>query len=215
MISYVVFWIYSLFVIFPVLSYDIWQRDAGIWTLISVAVWTVLVLIKLTPTGALIPQYVSFCKYRLHKPERLLPKMSFKQIVHLMSVKELDADFDYVQNTYGDGELYKASYYNFTEKDESRSFVRCAIKDSNKNKIVLNPATYLDYLRMCHLVKKGIASICPDNTVDAQLANLNAIRDVLRDVQDKETAKIQSVASENQEIESRIISDRKAKIKAK
>lgn len=215
MISYVLFWVYTIFVIFPVVSYDIWQRDAGAWSLISIGIWLVIIAIKLTPTGALIPQYASFCKYRLYKPDRLLPKMGFEQIKHLMSVKELDADFDYVQNKYGDGNLYEASYYNFTEKDEPCAFVRCRIKDKNGHRIIINPATYFDYLRMCNLVKRGIASICPDSTVDAQLANLSAIRDVLRDVQDKEIAKMRDIASENQEIESRIISDRKAKIRAK
>ena len=50
---------------------------------------------------------------------------------------------------------------------------------------------------------------------DTQLKNLKDIREVIREVQDKEVAKMQNIASENLEIESRIIGDRKAKIKAK
>lgn len=141
--------------------------------------------------------------------------MGFEQIEHLMSVKELRADFDYVDNIFGDGNLLQASYYNSTEKDKSSAFVRCLIKDNDGNKIFLNPATYLDYFRMCHFVRKGIASICPENTVDVQLANLNVIRDVLRGIQDEDIAKMQNVVPENLEIASRILNDRKVKIKAK
>lgn len=215
MISCVLFWGYSLFVLFPTIVYSICYKIVSTWTLVGISIWVFLLAIKLTPTGALIAQYISFCKYRLRKPERLLPKMDFEQVEHLMSIKELRADFDYVKNIFGDGSLYEASYYNSIEKDESSAFVRCSIMDNNGNKIFLNPATYIDYFRMCHLVREGIASICPENTVDAQLANLNAIRDVLRGIQDKEIAKMQDVALENKEIENRILNDRKVKIKIK
>lgn len=215
MISYVLFWLYSLFVLFPIISYSIYSQIVDVWTLIGVSIWVLLLVIRLTPTGALMTQYTSFCKYRSRKPERLLPKMGFEQIEHLMSVKELRADFDYAKNIFGDGNLCRASYYNPTEKDESSAFVRCSIKDNDGNKIFLNPATYLDYFRMCHLVRKGITSICPENTVDVQLANLNAIRDVLRDIQDEEIEKMRDIALENKEIENRILNDRKVKIKIK
>lgn len=215
MISYGLFWGYSLFVLFPIIAYSIYCQIVSTWTLVGISIWVFLLAIKLTPTGALITQYISFCKYRSRKPERLLPKMDFEQVEHLMSVKELRADFDYVKNIFGDGNLCRSYYYNSTEKDESSAFVRCSIMDNNGNKIFLNPATYIDYFRMCHLVREGIASICPENTVDAQLANLNAIRDVLRGIQDKEIAKMQDVALENKEIENRIINDRRVKIKIK
>lgn len=215
MISYVLFWGYSLFVLFPIIAYSIYCQIVSTWTLVGISIWVFLLAIKLTPTGALITQYISFCKYRSRKPERLLPKMDFEQVEHLMSVKELRADFDYVKNIFGDGNLCRSYYYNSTEKDESSAFVRCSIMDNNGNKIFLNPATYIDYFRMCHLVKKGIASICPENTVDVQLANLNAIRNVLRGIQDKEIAKMQDIALENKEIENRILNDGKVKIKIK
>lgn len=215
MISYTLFWVYSLFILPLIITHSISYQIVDTFTLIGVSIWVFLLAIKLTPTGVLITQYISFCKYRSHKPEKLLPKMGFEQIEHLMSVKELRADFDYVDNIFGDGNLLQASYYNSTEKDKSSAFVRCLIKDNNGNKIFLNPATYLDYFRMCHFVRKGIASICPENTVDVQLANLNVIRDVLRGIQDEDIAKMQNVVPENLEIASRILNDRKVKIKAK
>ena len=145
MISYVLFWGYSLFVLFPIVTYSIYCQIVSTWTLVGISIWVFLLAVRLTPTGALIAQYISFCKYRSRKPERLLPKMDFGQVEHLMSVKELRADFDYVKNIFGDGNLCSGHYYNFTEKDESSAFVRCSIMDNNGNKIFLNPACKLEH----------------------------------------------------------------------
>ena len=95
------------------------------------------------------------------------------------------------------------------------NFVICHIASKHNNYVVLNPATYFDYFAMCLAVSKGLKSLYATETVDAQLKNLKDIREVVREVQDREVAKMQNIASENLEIESRIIGDRKAKIKAK
>lgn len=215
MISYFVFYTYSLLAMLPIIVWDIHYQAVGVWTLICSSIWLLLFAIKLMPTGALIPQYASFCKYRLYAPKDFLPKMSFGQIKSLLSIKELKADFDYVEPGDDNERLYLASYYNPMEKDVSSAFVICSVKDNNENEVYVNPATYLDYFRMCLLIKRRGRSICIENTTDAQLENLNAIRDVLRGIQDEEVAKMQDIASENKTIESRILNDGKVKVKIK
>ena len=215
MISYVLFWCYSLFVLFPIVAYSICYQIVSTWTLVGISIWVFLLAIKLTPTGALIAQYISFCKYRLHCPNELLPKMKYAQIKQLLSVKELRADFDYVSCNYAADEFVSYDYYNWSCKDMRHNFVICHIASKHNNYVVLNPATYFDYFAMCLAVSKGLKSLYATETVDAQLKNLKDIREVVREVQDREVAKMQNIASENLEIESRIIGDRKAKIKAK
>ena len=68
---------------------------------------------------------------------------------------------------------------------------------------------------MCLAVSKGLKSLCATETVDAQLKNLKDIREVVRELQDREVAKMRDVASENKEIENRILNDRRVKIKQK
>lgn len=214
MISYITFYIYSLLIILPIIVWDVANQAAGIWTLVCLSIWAFLLAVKLTPTGALVPQYISFRKYRSRTTKDFLPKMSFGQIKSLVSIKELKADFDYIeQSNYDDGCTYLTSYYNPLEKDAFSSFVICFVRDNNGSEIFMNPATYLDYFRMCFLIKRREGNICIENTTDVQLANLNAIRDVLRDIQDEEVAKMQNIASENKKIENRILSDGKVKIK--
>lgn len=142
--------------------------------------------------------------------------MGFEQIKNLISINELKADFDYVTLDYYYGKYIRSiSYYNPMEKDTLSAFILCHVKDNNKNRIFVNPATYIDYFRMCLLIKRRGANICTENTADIQLANLNAIRDVLRSIQDEEIAKMQGIASENKKIENHILNDRKVKIKQK
>ena len=213
MISYVLFWCYSLFVLFPIVAYSICYQIVSTWTLVGISIWVFLLAIKLTPTGALIAQYISFCKYRLHCPNELLPKMKYAQIKQLLSVKELRADFDYVSCNYAADEFVSYDYYNWSCKDMIHSFVICHIASKNNGYVVLNPATYFDYFAMCLIVSKGLKSLCTTETVDVQLKNLKDIREVVREVQDREVAKMQNVASENLEIANRILNDRKVKIK--
>lgn len=214
MISSVVFWTYSIFGFLPAII-ALSVSEFSKWYAVVVAIWFVLLWIKLSPTGSQIPQYRAFCKYRLHCPDELLPKMKYAQIKQLLSVKELRADFDYVSCDYDADKFVYDDYYDWSYKDARRSFVICHVVSKNNDYVILNPATYFDYFAMCLAVSKGLKSLCATETVDAQLKNLKDIREVIREVQDKETAKMQSIASENLEIESRIISDRKAKIKAK
>lgn len=213
MISYALFWLHTVVFVSTIcftLAGEPFDVVSGIVTLI----WFVLLVVKFLPVGSSIAQYVSFCRYRQHYPKMLLPKMPYKQIRHLMSIKELRAEFKYLACSYNDDKFIYSDYYYWLDKDDARNFVLCYIYTKN-SKVALNPTTYLDYFAMCCLVKRGIKSICSEETVDAQLENLNAIRDVLRDIQDKEIAKMQDVATENVEIEKRIIEDRKVKIKAK
>ena len=214
MISCVLFWVYSIICFLPAV---IVLTVSGFSELCAVIVvgWFILLLIKVSPTGSQIPQYRAFCKYRLHCPNELLPKMKYAQIERLLSVKELCADFDYVSYDYAADEFVPCDYYDWSCKDMGYSFVICKVANKNGDYIVLNPATYFDYFAMCLAVSKGLKSLCATETVDAQLKNLKDIREVVREVQDREVAKMQNIASENLEIESRIIGDRKAKIKAK
>ena len=106
-------------------------------------------------------------------------------------------------------------YYDWSCKDASNSFVICQVARKNGDYIVLNPATYFDYFAMCLAVSKGLKNLCATEMFDAQLKNLKDIREVIREVQDREIAKMQNVASENKEIENRILNDRKVKIKQK
>ena len=215
MISYVLFWGYSLLVLFPIVAYSICYQIVSTWTLVGISIWVFLLTIKLTPTGALIAQYISFCKYRLHCPNELLPKMKYAQIKQLLSVKELRADFDYVSCNYCEDRFVYDDYYDWSCKDMRHNFVICHIASKNNNYVFLNPATYFDYFAMCLAVSKGLKSLCATETVDAQLKNLKDIREVVREVQDREVAKMRDVASENKEIENRILNDRRVKIKIK
>lgn len=214
MISSGLFWLYSVFGFLPAVI-ALLSCDFSKWYAVVVVVWFVLLLIRVSPTGSQIPQYRAFCKYRLHCPNELLPKMKYTQIKQLLSVKELCADFDYVSCNYAADKFVYDDYYDWSCKDMKHSFVICHIASKNNNYVVLNPATYFDYFAMCLTVSRGLKSLCATETVDAQLKNLKDIREVVREVQDREVAKMQNVASENLKIESRIISDRKVKIKAK
>ena len=214
MISSGVFWIYSITCFLPAVIALAVSGFSEMYAVI-ITVWFVLLLIRVSPTGSQIPQYRAFCKYRLHCPNELLPKMKYTQIKQLLSVKELCADFDYVSCNYAADEFVYDDYYDWSCKDMRHSFVICHIASKNNDYVVLNPATYFDYFAMCLIVSKGLKSLCATETVNAQLKNLRDIREVVREVQDREVAKMQNVASENLEIESRIIGDRKAKIKAK
>ena len=214
MISSGLFWVYSIICLLPAVIVRTVSGFSELYAVIVVG-WFILLLIKVSPTGSQIPQYRAFCKYRLHCPNELLPKMKYAQIERLLSVKELCADFDYVSYDYAADEFVPCDYYDWSCKDMRHNFVICHIASKNNNYVVLNPATYFDYFAMCLTVSKGLKSMCATETVDAQLKNLRDIREVVREVQDREVAKMQNVASENLEIESRIIGDRKAKIKAK
>lgn len=214
MISSGLFWVYSVFGFFPAVTALFMCNFSKLYVVV-VIVWFVLLLIRVSPTGSQIPQYRAFCKYRLHCPNELLPKMKYTQIKQLLSVKELCADFDYVSCNYAADEFVCDDYYDWSCKDARDSFVICHIASKNNNYVVLNPATYFDYFAMCLTVSRGLKSLCATETVDAQLKNLKDIREVVHEVQDREIAKMQNIASENLKIESRIISDRKVKIKAK
>lgn len=214
MISYCFFWIYSFFVFFPAVVASIVSEPSR-WYVAVFIVWFILLLIRVSPTGSQVPQYRAFCKYRLHCPDELLPKMKYTQIKQLLSVKELCADFDYVSCDYCADRFVYDDYYDWSCKDMRHNFVICHIASKNNKYVVLNPATYFDYFAMCLTVSKGLKSLCATETVDAQLKNLRDIREVVREVQDREVAKMQNIASENLEIESRIIGDRKVKIKQK
>lgn len=214
MISSGLFWIYSITCLLPAVIALAVSGFLEIYAVI-VIVWFVLLLIRVSPTGSQIPQYRAFCKYRLHCPNELLPKMKYAQIKQLLSIKELCADFDYVSCNYAADKFVYDDYYDWSCKDTRHNFVICHIASKNNNYVILNPATYFDYFAMCLTVSRGLKSLCATETVDAQLKNLKDIREVVREVQDREVAKMQNVASENLKIESRIISDRKVKIKAK
>ena len=214
MISYGFFWVYSIFGFLPAVV-ALFMCNFSKSYVVVVVIWFILLLIKVSPTGSQIPQYRAFCKYRLHCPNELLPKMKYSQIKQLLSVKELSADFDYVSCNYCEDRFVYDDYYDWSCKDMRHNFVICHIATKNNNYVFLNPATYFDYFAMCLAVSKGLKSLCATETVDAQLKNLKDIREVVREVQDREVAKMQNIASENLEIESRIIGDRKAKIKAK
>ena len=214
MISYGFFWVYSIFGCLPAVV-ALFMCNFSKSYVVVVIIWFILLLIKVSSTGSQIPQYRAFCKYRLYCPNELLPKMKYAQIKQLLSVKELSADFDYVSYNYCKDRFVYDDYYDWSCKDMRYSFVICHIASKNNSYIVLNPATYFDYFAMCLAVSKGLKSLCATETVDAQLKNLKDIREVVREVQDREVAKMQNIASENLEIESRIIGDRKAKIKAK
>lgn len=214
MISCFVFWYYSICCFLPSVI-ALFMHDFSKWYVVAIIVWFILLLIRVSPTGSQVPQYRAFCKYRLHCPNELLPKMKYAQIKHLLSVKELCADFDYVSCNYAADKFMYDDYYDWSCKDTSNSFVICHIASKNNSYIVLNPATYFDYFAMCLAVSKGLKSLYTTETVDAQLKNLKDIREVIREVQDREIAKMQNVASENKEIENRILNDRKVKIKQK
>lgn len=214
MISYGFFGVYSIFCCLPAVV-ALFMCNFSKSYVVVVVIWFILLLIKVSPTGSQIPQYRAFCKYRLHCPNELLPKMKYAQIKQLLSVKELRADFDYVSCNYCEDRFVYDDYYDWSCKDMRHNFVICHIASKNNNYVFLNPATYFDYFAMCLAVSKGLKSLCATETVDAQLKNLKDIREVVREVQDREVAKMQNIASENLEIESRIIGDRKAKIKAK
>lgn len=214
MISYGFFWVYSIFGCLPAVV-ALFMCNFSKSYVVVVVIWFILLLIKVSPTGSQIPQYRAFCKYRLHCPNELLPKMKYAQIKQLLSVKELRADFDYVSCNYCADRFVYDDYYDWSCKDMRHNFVICHIASKNNDYVFLNPATYFDYFAMCLAVSKGLKSLCATETVDAQLKNLKDIREVVREVQDREVAKMQNIASENLEIESRIIGDRKAKIKAK
>lgn len=214
MISSCVFWVYTIFGFSPAVIAFLASKPSK-WYGVAFIIWFILLLIRVSPTGAQVPQYRAFCKYRLHCPDELLPKMKYTQIKQLLSVKELRADFDYVSCDYAADEFVPCDYYDWSCKDMRHNFVICHIASKNNNYVVLNPATYFDYFAMCLIVSKGLKSLCATETVDAQLKNLRDIREVVREVQDREVAKMQNVASENLEIESRIIGDRKVKIKQK
>lgn len=214
MISSCVFWVYSIFGFLPAVI-ALLTCYFSKWYAVAVIVWLVLLMIRISPTGSQIPQYRAFCKYRLHCPNELLPKMKYSQIKQLLSVKELRADFDYVSCNYAEDKFVYDDYYDWSCKDMRHNFVICHIASKNNDYVVLNPATYFDYFAMCLIVSRGLKSLRATETVDAQLKNLKDIREVVREVQDREVAKMQNVASENLKIESRITSDRKVKIKAK
>ena len=214
MISYGFFWIYSIFGFLPAVVAFL-ALEPSKWYVAVFIFWFILLLIKVSPTGSQIPQYRAFCKYRLHCPNELLPKMKYAQIKQLLSVKELRADFDYVSCNYCADRFVYDDYYDWFCKDMRHNFVICHIASKNNNYVFLNPATYFDYFAMCLAVSKGLKSLCATETVDAQLKNLKDIREVVREVQDREIAKMQNVASENKEIENRILNDRKVKIKQK
>lgn len=214
MISSCVFWVYTIFGFSPAVIAFLASKPSK-WYGVAFIVWFILLLIRVSPTGAQVPQYRAFCKYRLHCPDELLPKMKYTQIKQLLSVKELCADFDYVSCDYYADRFVYDDYYDWSCKDMRHNFVICHIASKHNDYVVLNPATYFDYFAMCLIVSKGLKSLCATETVDAQLKNLRDIREVVREVQDREVAKMQNVASENLEIESRIIGDRKVKIKQK
>lgn len=214
MISYGFFWVYSISGFLPAVV-ALFMCNFSKSYVVVVIIWFILLLIKVSPTGSQIPQYRAFCKYRLHCPNELLPKMKYAQIKQLLSVKELSADFDYVSCNYCEDRFVYDDYYDWSCKDMRHNFVICHIASKHNNYVVLNPATYFDYFAMCLAVSKGLKSLYATETVDAQLKNLKDIREVVREVQDREVVKMQNIASENLEIESRIIGDRKAKIKAK
>lgn len=214
MISSLVFWVYSIFGFLPAVI-SLLMYGFSKWYAAAVIVWFVLLLIRISPTGSQIPQYRAFCKYRLHCPNELLPKMKYVQIKQLLSVKELCADFDYVSCNYAADKFVYDDYYDWSCKDMSSSFVICQVANKNGDYIVLNPATYFDYFAMCLAVSKGLKNLCATEMFDAQLKNLKDIREVIREVQDREVAKMQNVASENLKIANRILNDRKVKIKTK
>lgn len=214
MISCGVFWVYSIFCFLPAVVAFLASKPSK-WYGVAFIIWFILLLIKVSPTGSQIPQYRAFCKYRLHCPNELLPKMKYAQIKQLLSIKELCADFDYVSCNYAADKFVYDDYYDWSCKDMSHSFVICQVANKNGNYIVLNPATYFDYFAMCLAVSKGLKNLCATEIFDAQLKNLKDIREVIREVQDREIAKMQNVASENKEIENRILNDRKVKIKQK
>lgn len=214
MISCFVFWSYSICCFLPSVI-ALFMRDFSKLYVVAIIVWFILLLIRVSPTGSQVPQYRAFCKYRLHCPNELLPKMKYAQIKHLLSIKELCADFDYVSCNYAADTFMYDDYYDWSCKDTSNSFVICQVANKNGNYIVLNPATYFDYFAMCLAVSKGLKNLCATEIFDTQLKNLKDIREVIREVQDREIAKMQNVASENKEIENRILNDRKVKIKQK
>lgn len=212
MISCCVFWPYTICCFLPAVI-ALFMCDFSKWYVVAIVVWFILLLIRVLPTGSQIPQYRAFCKYRLHCPNELLPKMKYVQIKHLLSIKELCADFDYVSCDYAADNFVYSDYYDWFHKDIANSFVICHIASKNDNCVILNPATYFDYFAMCLAVSKGLKSLCVTETVDAQLKNLKDIREVVREVQDREVAKMQDIASENKKIENRILNDGKVEIK--
>lgn len=214
MISYGFFWVYSIFGCLPAVV-ALFTCNFSKSYVVVVVIWFILLLIKVSPTGSQIPQYRAFCKYRLHCPNELLPKMKYAQIKQLLSVKELRADFDYVSCNYCEDRFVYDDYYDWSCKDMRHNFVICHIASKNNDYVFLNPATYFDYFAMCLAVSKSLKSLCATETVDAQLKNLKDIREVVREVQDREVAKMRDVASENKEIENRILNDRMVKIKQK
>lgn len=209
----IVFWTYTFFWLIPIII-ALFTSEFSKWYIVGIVFWIALVIIRHLPTGSDYTQYLKFCEYRSRCPSDLLPKMNYKQLKQLLSVKELEADFLYVKTDYNKGAFIKADYYGLAERNNPKYFIVCYIS-GQKRRVILNPATYFDYFLMCSAVKKGLKSLCTKETVDTQLDNLKDIREVIHDVQDKEIAKLKNIASENQEIEKRIINDRKAKIKAK
>lgn len=189
MISYGFFWVYSIFGCLPAVV-ALFMCNFSESYVVVVVIWFILLLIKVSPTGSQIPQYRAFCKYRLHCPNELLPKMKYAQIKQLLSVKELRADFNYVSCNYCADRFVYDDYYDWSCKDTSNSFVICQVANKNGNYIVLNPATYFDYFAMCLAVSKGLKNLCATEIFDTQLKNLKDIREVIREVQDREIAKM-------------------------
>lgn len=79
MISYGFFWVYSIFGCLPAVV-ALFMCNFSKSCVVVVVIWFILLLIKVSPTGSQIPQYRAFCKYRLHYPNELLPKMKYAQI---------------------------------------------------------------------------------------------------------------------------------------
>lgn len=209
----IVFWTYTFFGLVPIII-AFFTSEFSKWYIVGIIFWIALAIIKHLPTGSTYTQYLKFCEYRSRRPSDLLPKMNYKQLKQLLSVKELEADFLYVKADYNKDAFIKNDYYDWAERNNPKYFIVCYIS-GQKRRVILNPATYFDYFLMCSAVKKGLKSLCTKETVDTQLDNLKDIREVIHDVQDKEIAKLKNIASENKEIENRIINDRKVEIKAK
>lgn len=129
-----------------------------------------------------------------------LPKMSYKEIINMLEIPELNINYcllsKYAQDVVdNDGMLVIYAWKKDCEDSISRWFNSEFLR--NKNGLVLFvPKSYKDYRKLCNYLGDEINSQKDDDIRNAQMESLKYLINLIHEVQDKHRETLQDCRSE-------------------
>lgn len=130
----------------------------------------------------------------------MLPKMSYKEIVNMLEIPELNINYcllsKYVQDVVdNDGMLIVYTWKKDYEDSISRWFNSEFLR--NKNGLILfAPKSYKDYRKLCDYLGDEINSQKDDDIKNAQMESLKYLTNLIHEVQDKHRETLRDCQSE-------------------